>query len=81
MAWGQIQYHDRRAFFRLSFPKWSGFYVESFDENINPVEALQNLAWLVEGTSNFWTSTSGFADCHHVRDYELRIWEASITSI
>ena len=78
MVLGQVQFHDRRTFFRFSFPKWSGFIVDSFDENIKPVEALQNLACLVENTSNVWTSTSGNPFCHRLPDSELKIWEASI---
>ena len=78
MAFGQVQFHDRRTFLQFSFPKWSGFFVNSFDESIKPEEALQNLACLVESTSNVWTSTSGYPYCHSIRDSELRIWEASI---
>lgn len=58
--------NDRQAFFQFFFPKWSGFYVDSFDENIQPVEALQNLACLVESTSVVWTSTSGVLHRHTV---------------
>ena len=55
--------------------------MDSFDESMKPVEALQNLACLVESTSNVWTSTSGSLDCHVLLDYDLKIWEASRTSI
>ena len=80
MVLGQVQYPDRRAFFRFSFPKWSGFYVDSFDESVKPVEALQNLACLVESTSAVWTSTSRSPYRHDLRDNELKIWEASLTN-
>ena len=67
---------DRRVFFEISFPKWSGFYVDSFDENIQPLEALQNLACLVQNTSNVWTSTSQYSSyCHVVDHTKLRLWE------
>ena len=67
--------NDRRVFFEISFPKWSGFYVDSFDENIQPVEALQNLACLVEGTSSVWTSTSKYPYRHAVDHTKLRLSE------
>ncbi|CAB4005379.1 Hypothetical predicted protein, partial [Paramuricea clavata] len=72
--------NDRRAFFRKFFPKWSGFYVNSFDDKIQPVQALQNLEYLVEGMSAVWTSTSGYSYRHTVDSYNLKLGEVGATS-
>ena len=50
---------DRRTFFQTFFPRWIGFFVHSFDSEIQPVEALLKLDCLVEGISFLWTSTFG----------------------
>jgi hypothetical protein len=72
--------NDRRAFFRRFFPKWSGFYVNTFDDKIQPVEALQNLEYLVKGISVFWTSSSGYPYCYTVASRDLKLWEVGVTS-
>ena len=66
---------DRKAFFREFFPKWSGFYVDDFDCNIQPVEALQKLACLTDNISYFWTSTSGNPQCHTNDPNKLKLGE------
>ena len=66
---------DRRAFFRYFFPKWVGFHADSFDDKIQPVEALQNLACLMENTMIVWTSTHGYSNRKVVDKSSLKIWE------
>ena len=65
--------HDRRQFFKIFFPKWSGFCVGPFDKNIKPDEALKKLGRLVEGISTLWTSTSGYFRCNDVDKHKLSI--------
>ena len=66
---------DRRTFFQIFFPKWSGFCVNSLDDKIQPVEALRKLGFLEEGVSAFWTSTSGYSERHTVDKYKLKLGE------
>ena len=67
--------NDRREFFRNFFPKWSGFYVDSFDDKIQLVEALERLQCLVNGTTSVWTSTSGNAENHPIDSQKLKLEE------
>ena len=71
--------NNRRVFFEIFFPKWSGFYVGSFDQDIKPVEALQNLACLVENTSNVWTSTYKVPHRNVVDSSKLNLREVGAT--
>jgi hypothetical protein len=66
---------DRRDFFRIFFPKWSGFFINSFDEKIQPVEALEKLERLEEDVLVFWTSTSKYPRRHRVDNHGLKLWE------
>ena len=45
----------RRVFFEEFFPKWSGFCVGSYDKEIQPLEALEQLHCLVQDISKVWT--------------------------
>ena len=71
---------DRRAFFRKFFPKWSGFYVDSFDHKIQLAEALQKLQCLYEGISNVWVTTSGYYSCRAVDSHKLELGQVGVTS-
>ena len=67
---------NRRAFFQEFFPKWSGFYVDSFDINIQPVKALQHLECLVDDISAVWTSDTTRSPYRRSVDYvKLRLSE------
>lgn len=70
--------NDRRAFFRYFFPKWSGFHTDSYDDKIQPVEALQNLACLIENTIVVWTSNNGSSNRKDVDKSSLKIWEVGV---
>lgn len=52
---------DREDFFRLHFPRWKGFFVVSYDEKLEPVEALESLRLLNEsqGGPEMLTSYDG----------------------
>ena len=65
--------NDRRAFFKKFFPKWSGFCVDSFDKKLKLMEALENLDYLINGTSLFWTSTSKRPHCNPVDKQKLKL--------
>ena len=52
-----------------------GYNSDSFDDKIQPVEALQNLACLIESTIAVWTSTHGYPDHKFVDKSSLKIWE------
>ena len=70
---------DRRAFFRKFFPKWKGFREHSFDE-IQLVEALQNLQYLVEGMLIYCTRTSNHHfSRNHVDENELDLSKVGVT--
>jgi hypothetical protein len=73
-------FDDRRTFFRIFFPKWSGFFADSFDSEIQPVEALLKLDCLVESISHVWTS-SDFrnVDSFAVDSRKLKLWEVGLT--
>ena len=76
-----LELDNRRLFFREFFPKWSGFYVDSFDFIIQPVEALQQLECLVQDISLVWTSDTTRRPCRHSVEYgKLRLWEVGVTS-
>ena len=72
---------DRKAFFRTFFPKWSGFYVNSFDSKIELADALHSLECLVEGTSADRTSTSGLVERRIVDSQKLRLGEVGVTNL
>lgn len=58
---------DRRTFLRMNFPKWKGFFVHSFGvDEIQPVEALRNLEYLVDVTLVLRVSVSGGLRSHNV---------------
>jgi hypothetical protein len=71
--------NDRRTFFQTFFPRWSGFYTESFDSKTQPVEALLKLDCLVEGISHVWTSTSRYPYCHYIDSTKLKLWEVRMS--
>jgi hypothetical protein len=73
--------NDRRASFRTFFPKWRGFYVNSFDTIIQPAEALHSLECLVEGTSASRISTSGDIQRRTVDSQKLRLDEVGVTNL
>ena len=71
---------DRRVFFRQFFPKWSGFYVDSLDFDIQPVEALQKLQCLFEDITGVWISDIAQTPYRRaVNLSELRLWEVGVT--
>ena len=68
----------RRAFFKRFFPKWSGFCVNLCDEKLQMAEALQDLDYLVNGMTVFWTSTSGGPFPNPVDKNALKLERVSI---
>jgi hypothetical protein len=71
---------NRRAFFREFFPKWSGFYIDSFDPKIQPVEALEQLKCLVEDISVVWVVDASRNPHRSIVDsYKLKLSEVGVT--
>jgi hypothetical protein len=85
-SWGSFfssgsAFDDRRAFFREFFPKWSGFYIGSFDPEIQPVQALEQLECLVEGISAVWTVDTTRNPRRFTVEYcKLKLSEVGVTS-
>ena len=72
--------NDRGVFFRKFFPKWSGFYVDSLDDKIQLVEALEKLQCLFTSTTSVWTSTSGISQNHPIDSQKLKLEEVGINN-
>jgi hypothetical protein len=72
---------DRRTFFQTFFPRWIGFFADSFDTQIQPVEALSKLDFLVEGISFVWTSSGSGRDARRNRidSTKLNLWKVGLT--
>ena len=83
MSWDKLfpsglAMNDRKVFFQEFFPKWSGFYINDFDSELQLVEALHTLDRLVEGVSMVWTSNNGYVESNMVDRNKLKLWEVCI---
>jgi hypothetical protein len=72
--------NDRIAFIEEFFPKWNGFCVGSFDSEIKPLEALEQLHCLVQDISNVWTVDKTERPCFFPVRNDLNISEVSVAS-